>query len=312
MIVTYRGAGPGPCLALAAHLDHPGFHLDRLVSEGCRARLMGGHPRQLLEGCLVEAFSENPRNNHPLAVGKLGPAPKKGDFFSLTWTRPPHRGDKPTFGVLSLTPLTVANGWVYSRSIDDLMGCAIALDTLQRTVKAGIKTNLRIFLHRAEEVGFAGAIDFARNGRADRSDSIISIEASRSLPGARPSRGPVIRLGDKAAWFDGNLVALLDEAAKKLKARRRPVQRKRLTGGTCEATAYLSFGFEAAGVALPLVNYHNGIGARKVAPEMIRVADMKGCVELLLETAKLFPAAQLRGRWRQRLEERQRLNDKLL
>ncbi|MFX7548949.1 hypothetical protein ABTJ50_21645, partial [Acinetobacter baumannii] len=82
-----------------------------------------------------------------------------------------------------------------------------------------------------------------------------------------PGRGPTIRLGDKACAFDPNLVALLDDAAARLRRRGVKVQRLRLTGGTCEATAYQTFGLEAAGVAVPLVNYHNGWGADAVAPE---------------------------------------------
>jgi len=311
-MVCYRGGGPGPALVLAAHLDHPGFHIRSVTRTGARAVLQGGHPRQLLEGFPVEAFPARPRDNRPAAVGILGPPPKKGNAFALTWTQPPRPGARLAFGVLALTPWAVEKGWVSSRSIDDVLGCAVALETLRRAAAARIKANLTVFLHRAEEVGFVGALDFARRGQASAEDSIVSIEASRSLPGARPGRGPVIRLGDKALLFDANLIGLLDQAAAVLAKRRNPVQRRRLTGGTCEATAYQAFGYEAAGVALPLVNYHNGIGARRIAPEMVRVEDVLGCVELLLAAARLFPAAPLRGVWRRRLGLRQRRSGTLL
>ncbi|MDD5627960.1 MAG: hypothetical protein PHU21_02770 [Elusimicrobia bacterium] len=306
LMVLYRGGGAGPALVLAAHMDHPGFHLRAVTRRGARAVLQGGHPKELLGGCAVEAFPARPRDNRPAARGVLGPPPVEGGGFALSWTEPPRPGARLAFGVLALTPYELRRGWLASRSIDDLLGCAIALETLRRAVAARARTNLTVFLHRAEEVGFVGALDFARRGLAAPGDSILSIEASRSLPGARPGRGPVIRLGDKAALFDANLVALLDQAALALRKKRLPVQRRRLTGGTCEATAYQSFGYEAAGVALPLVNYHNGIGARRIAPEMVRAADALGCVELLLEAARLFPAAPLRGAWRRRLELRHR------
>ena len=312
LMVSYRGGGPGPALVLAAHLDHPGFHIESVWARGARAVLKGNHPRHLLEGCAIEAFPARPQDNRPAAVGILGPPPVKGDAFALTWTSPPRPGARLAFGVLALTPWKVAGGWVSSRSIDDLLGCAAALETLRRAVRMRLPANLTVFLHRAEEVGFAGALDFARRGQASPGDSIISIEASRSMPGARPGQGPVIRLGDKAMLFDANLIGLLDQAADVLKKRRQPVQRRRLTGGTCEATAYQSFGYEAAGVALPLVNYHNGIGARRIAPELVRVDDVAGCVELLLAAARLFPAAQLRGAWRRRLDARQRRSERLL
>ena len=55
----------------------------------------------------------------------------------------------------------------------------------------------------------------------------------------------MIRLGDKACLFDPNVAELLDEASKGLR-----VQRLRLTGGTCEATAYQAFGYETGGVMI--------------------------------------------------------------
>ncbi|MBI5239909.1 MAG: hypothetical protein HY926_05515 [Elusimicrobia bacterium] len=307
LVVSYRGRGTGPALVLAAHMDHPGFHIRQVTRRGARAILQGGHPRELLEGCSVEAFPARPRDNRPAAAGVLGPAPKEGDAFALTWTEPPRPKTRLAFGVLALTPLELKDGWVLSRSIDDLLGCAIALEVLRRAAQARLKANLTVFLHRAEEVGFVGALEFARRGLASPMDSIVSIEASRSLPGARPGRGPVIRVGDKAVLFDANLTALLDQAALALKKRRLPVQRRRLTGGTCEATAYQSFGYETAGVALPLVNYHNGIGGRRIAPERVRASDAAGCVELLLQAARLFPDTPLRGTWRRKLEARHRL-----
>jgi endoglucanase len=195
----------------------------------------------------------------------------------------------------------VKGRWVLSRSIDDLMGGAISLETLKRVVRAKLKTNLTVLLHRAEEVGFMGALDIIAEGALDRGDSVLSIETSREMPGARPGKGPVIRLGDKACLFDPNLTALLDEAAQKSGR----VQRLRLTGGTCEATAYQTFGWEAGGVAIPLVNYHNGWGAKKIAPEMVRREDADGAVKLLVEAARLFgrPNA-LRGTLRARLTKR--------
>jgi hypothetical protein len=75
----------------------------------------------------------------------------------------------------------------------------------------------------------------------------------------------------------------LDEAAAKLN---RPVQRLRLTGGTCEATAYLGFGYEAGGLAIPLVNYHNGLRDGAIAAEKVRLSDVAGAVALLLEAAR--------------------------
>lgn len=294
--VRYEGAGKGPALAFAAHLDHPAFDLS-----GNTAKLQGGLPPHLLRGERVLAYPAVPKDNKPLGTGVLGEGDKKG-HYPVRWLKKPGKAAK--FAILDLPPCVVSKGWVKSRSIDDLMGCAVSLEALRRLVKARAKTNATVFLHRAEEVGFVGALELIRSGAVSPLDTVLSIETSRALPGARPGRGPVIRLGDKATVFDGNANALLEAAAARLKARGKRTQRLRLTGGTCEATAYLAWGFEAGGAAVPLVNYHNGWGAKRISPEMVRKSDADGLAALLVEAAKLFPKTTLRGGLRARLQVR--------
>jgi endoglucanase len=305
MIISYRGSGDGPALAFAAHLDHPAFRLETTSQSGATALLQGGLPPHLLAGAAVEVFPAVPKNNVPLARGVLGPRPKKdGGLWTIRWTEAPRAGAKPVFAVLALPACEIEDGWLSSRSVDDLLGCAVSLEAVRRLSAARAKTNVTVLLNRAEEVGFVGALDMIASGVLPAGDSYLSIESSRELPGSKPGRGPTIRLGDKACAFDPNLVALLDEAGDKLRRRGTKVQRLRLTGGTCEATAYLTFGLEAAGVAVPLVNYHNGWGADAVAPERVRLSDVEGAVRLLVEAAMLFPSKILRGTLRARLAKR--------
>lgn len=301
VIVKYRGARVGPALAVAAHLDHPAFRFERPTRSGAVLRMQGRLPPHLLEGAAVEAFSSRPAHNKPVARGVLGAALKGDALWPVAWTEPPKPGVKPAFASLALTPCAVKDGWLSSRSIDDLIGVAMGLEALRRLVAARAKVNFTVLLNRAEEVGLVGATDMARSGVLSPDDTYLSIEASRELPGSRPGRGPTIRLGDRATAFDANVIALLDEAAGRLRRRGTKVQRLRLTGGTCEGTAYAAFGFEAAGLAVPLVNYHNGWGARKIAAERVRLSDVEGGVRLLVEAAKLFPSKVLRGSVRARL-----------
>lgn len=302
-VVRYRGAGDAPALALAAHLDHPAFYLSKVDARGALGKLQGGLPAHLLKGEAVEAFAALPTGNVPLARGILGEGSKDG-LYPIRWTQAPAKGAAPAFATLALTPFELKSGWLSSRSIDDLLGCAISLEVMRRAAVSRLKVNLTVLLHRAEEVGFIGALDLIAEGAVSLEDTVLSVETSRELPGARPGKGPVVRLGDKACLFDGNVSELLDEAAGVLKRRKTPVQRLRLTGGTCEATAYQAFGYESGGVAVPLVNYHNGWGASAVAPERVRVPDVSGSVALLLETARLFGRKTLRGALRRRLSQR--------
>jgi putative aminopeptidase FrvX len=295
VIVRYVGNPGAPALALAAHLDHPAFHLKDVNAERATAILKGGLPPHLLNNVPVEAFTANPKDNVPAATGMLE---KLGDDYRIKWNKPPKK--KPAFAILALTPFETKDGWLESRSIDDLLGCAASLEAMRLAMKARLKTNVTVLLHRAEEVGFVGALDLIHEGAVSKDDTILSIEASRAMEGAAETgKGPVIRLGDKACAFDPNATELLDAAAKGL-----TTQRYRLMGGTCEATAYLAFGYEAGGAAVPLLNYHNGWGAEAVAAEKVRLSDLEGMVSLLFNAAKLFPERALRGVVRRRLSER--------
>jgi endoglucanase len=113
-------------------------------------------------------------------------------------------------------------------------------------------------LTRGEEVGFVGAVGHLGLGwiaRASRPIVCISLETSRTLPGALIGKGPVVRLGDRRTVFDpGGLAVLTALAEKHLPGRH---QRRIMDGGSCEATAATAWGLPAIGISVPLGNYHN-------------------------------------------------------
>ena len=117
---------------------------------------------------------------------------------------------------------------------------------------------------------------------------MISVESSRTLPGAEIGRGPVIRVGDARTTFDADAEAYLATARDRLaSAGEFRSQRQLMSGGVCEATAFSAFGYRTTGMAFPLANYHNGSPDGSVAAESIALADFAGGVSLLAETARL-------------------------
>src|SRR5579883_1453154 len=172
LALRYEGAGRGPALVLAAHLDHPAFHLSKVTAQGAAGKLQGGLPAHLLKGAAVEAFAAGAQSNAPLAQGLVS-GPETGGVYPIHWTVPPARGARPAFATLALTPMTVERGWLLSRSIDDLLGCAISLETLRQACSSRLKANVTVLLHRAEEVGFIGALDLIAQRRVDRDDTVL-------------------------------------------------------------------------------------------------------------------------------------------
>jgi hypothetical protein len=96
----------------------------------------------------------------------------------------------------------------------------------------------------------------------------------------------VVRLGDRGGPFDPRAVALVASAARGLGAADGFAHQSALmAGGTCEATAFGAFGYRSAGIALPLLGYHNQ-GPRGVVPEEIDVRDLERAITLICAVAE--------------------------
>jgi endoglucanase len=137
-------------------------------------------------------------------------------------------------------------------------------------------------------MGFVGALHAVKTGSIPANARILSIETSRASKEAPIGEGPVIRVGDAATVFDQELTNLVSEAAAQQGLRH---QRKLMSGGSCEATAFGVYGYRATGLCLPLGNYHNmgnlddvEAGAGRALPLMEEVSldDFHGLVDLLL------------------------------
>lgn len=205
---------------------------------------------------------------------------------------------------------------VFARGCDDLAGCAAMLALLQRLGDRNAECDCYCIFTRAEEVGFVGAIASARFRTIPVGLPIISIETSKALTPDMIGSGPILRVGDKSSIFTPALTAFCDRVAKQLlgvlgadgkprvvanrraaakaHARRTPTppsarggrraaafayQRRLMDGGTCEATAYLAYGYPATGICVALGNYHNMDSEKqRIASEYISLSDWQRMV----------------------------------
>jgi endoglucanase len=273
-----------PVVAVA-HMDHPAL----VVTEGGAhpvAHLKGGVHREYLPGRAVEALT--PGGLVHGRVAEFDPTTGRAELSLM----PSTNLDEGAIvrWRLARASLGIAGDRLRARACDDLAGVAAALSALDRAAAAGLG-HFNVLLTRAEEVGFVGAIAACELSTVPRSARILSIECSRASADAPLGAGPIVRVGDASSVFSAGLTNGVSAVAQ---AAAISHQRKLMSGGVCEATAFASLGYEATGICLALSNYHNMVdidGVRagrhrpRLAPEEISVGDFDGLVALLVEVA---------------------------
>ena len=285
-----------PVRLFIAHMDHPGFHGVRWLDEMRLAvKWLGGSPVKHVAGAGVW-LSDGER---VLGEGRL----RKVKLLKQGWAMDRavvqfsrelacHLPARQLFGGLQFrAPYWRSGKRIYARAVDDLAGVFAIVSTAIDLFKRG-KASRPPFLGlltRAEEVGFVGAVRHFDLGWLDerrRPLVCVSLEASRTLPGARIGKGPVVRLGDRRTTFDPGGLRLLSDLAQRLLPDRH--QRRIMDGGSCEATAATAWGIPTIGLTLPLGNYHNqcfdgGMDCPKAqgpAPEFVHCDDVDGLLRL--------------------------------
>lgn len=262
--------------AFAAHMDHPAyvFKPAAVGEETTSQKAVEGS----LEGNESWEF--------------LGGVPPE-------WRKNGKTRDFGAFAMWDLPACEVKDGRIHSRACDDLIGCAAIVALFAELAKSGVESGACGLFTRAEEVGFAGAVQLARSGRVPKELTIVSLEcSSERSPGAgKMGDGVIVRVGDRTSIFDDAATASLTQAATAAKI---PFQRCLMSGGTCEATAYQLYGYRSAALCVALGNYHNCGPDHQIAPEFVAVDDVLGMVSLMkaavLAEASHDPHAALRER----------------
>ncbi len=285
-----------PIRLFIAHMDHPGFHGVKWTKANTLVvNWLGGTPRKFLNGARVWlATSEGSVGLGSIQKAKLNSAKsalKSSEIIIKKW----NLGEAPTkskasevFGGFSFrAPVWEEKRNLYTKAADDLVG-VFAILSLAKSLKSK-KSPFLGLISRAEEVGFIGTLGHLDLGWLNQNKKtivVVSLETSRTLPGALIGKGPIVRLGDRATPFDPGFVQVLTEIAQSLLPNK--FQRRIMDGGTCEATAALAFGFRAIGISIPLGNYHNqsfeggpdSRGEWGPAPEFVHLEDIQGMLAL--------------------------------
>ena len=289
-----------PGLAFVAHLDHPGFEAVAYDGGYLMCRALGGVPPGALKSdtavqLITDDDSGDPGGFRRVSGSVIAGVPVSEDAHdtpardrAVLIDAEEHVGNLPCAVVFDLPDFDLDGSMIRMRALDDLAGCASVLAVLRASTEFETPGAVHGLFTRAEEVGLVGARLAAADGLLPRDTIVVSVESSRTLPGAEIGRGPVIRVGDARTTFDAEAEAYLTMASDRLSAAGEfRCQRQLMSGGVCEATAFSAFGYAATGVAFPLANYHNAGPDDSVAAESIALADFAGGVSLLAETARL-------------------------
>ncbi|MGA7801278.1 MAG: hypothetical protein WCC36_10755 [Gammaproteobacteria bacterium] len=292
-----RTAAREPVRLFIAHMDHPGFHGMRwLDPKRLQVRWHGGSPAKHLAGARVWLSA----GHGYAAEGTLQNVQliRSRRAIERAVVRLPNSALHEAHGARRLyggfgfrAPVWRSGKRVYTKAADDLVGVYCIMETA-RQLFAGRRRQRAPFLGlltRGEEVGFVGAVAHLEFGwwrRAARPLVCVSLEASRTLPGAVIGRGPVVRLGDRRTVFDADALKVLSDLAEQVLPGCH--QRRIMDGGACEATAATAFGLPAIGLSIPLGNYHNegfegGPDCRAPqgpAPEFVHLDDIAGQLSL--------------------------------
>ncbi len=298
LLIMQKGSKGGKRpIFITAHMDHPAFVLRRKLGDReLELEFRGGVFDPYFVGTKINVYDNNVVA-HRATITQLKPKAKP---FKRVIARLAKKIDSIQIGDIARWAFPehkklpkIVKGKFLAHCCDDLAALAAglgALDILRRKKNA---KHVGLLLTRAEEVGFIGCIAACQSESVSRKARLICLENSRSFADSPVGGGPIVRVGDRMSVFSPTLTndisrIMLDYA------KRHPDfkwQRKLMSGGACEATAFSEYGYEATCICFPLENYHNmadidGVQAgkrpAKIAPEIISVDDYHGMIELLV------------------------------
>lgn len=279
LIARKKGNGSGLKVMIAAHMDEIGVMITHITADGfLRFTNIGGvSPHTLLGGRVqfadgtvgvihADRFEERDRL-HPLHKY----------FIDVGATS---REDCPvSVGAPAgfYRPLVIQGNRLSAKSMDDRIGCVVAIEALQRL--ANTPHDVYFVFSVQEEVGTRGA-QTAANAISPDVGIALDVTLTGDVPEARPM---AVRLGDGAAIKvkDSGMIAhsgLVRLMRRHAEAAQIPYQLEVLDGGTTDARPMqiAGPGCAAGCISIPCRYVHS-------PSETVDAGDVEQCVRLLVE-----------------------------
>ena len=291
LLVTQRRTSRRKPILITAHLDHPAFVIHAIEGRSLDLEFRGGVMPPYFENARLEFFDEKDHKT-TARVESLDPDAKPFKRVRARLSKPSESLKVGDVGRWALPKAAIVGGRLKTNACDDLAAVAAALvafDAIRKDRNCG---NVGLLFTTAEEIGFIGAIDAAKNGLIPKSARLICLENSRAFAESPIGAGAIVRVGDRISVFSPELTNRISAIclAEQQRDRSFKFQRKLMAGGACEATAFSGFGFESTCLCLPLANYHNmhdidgvtgGKRPARVAREEIALSDFDSLVRML-------------------------------
>ena len=301
-----------------AHLDHPAFVVERVIGPATlELAFRGGVMDDYFNDARVTVHMQDTTFGATITDRHDAPdSPFKHFHAELDEASDDvSPGDVATW---ELPPPEVIDGILHTNACDDLAAVAAALAAFDRLrakhAEGEHVQDVRLLFTLAEEIGFVGAIGASRAGTMPRNARVIALENSRSFADSPIGGGPIVRVGDRMSIFSPTLTGAIAKRAEDIAggpaqptAQQKHAdapswrwQRKLMAGGSCEASVFTTYAYDATCLCLPLGNYHNmadlaavqegtNTEPAKVGREHIALSDFDGLVDLLVACGLSLP-----------------------
>lgn len=281
VIAFARKKFPTGSLAFVAHMDHPGFIIEKVISKGSVTALFyGSFDTEQFKAAPVTIFTNDGQVS--AQVTDWAPAVKeKAKRATLKVSGAVSVGD---LGMWDFQPYKEENGYIYSRACDDFIGCALMLNLIDFYAKKSQPLPFYAVFTIAEETGLNGAKYVCSSEILPKKVIAISVETSKALQVAPIGEGVVIRVGDSQTVFSPEITQFIVDTALQLQSKDKEFkfQRKLMDGGRCEGSVFFDFNYRTGAISIPLGSYHNqNVDTGEAGPEYISAFDMECASKLM-------------------------------
>jgi endoglucanase len=286
IIAVYGKRYPEAHIAFEAHMDHPGFIIEKDSRAGkTTAMFYGGVEEEYFAGTGVRVYTTAGEITGTITRTSFHPKQR----IKRAWLSLKGAVNKGDTAMWDLPAFKVRGDRLYSRACDDLVGCVAILALLAELSRRRIRKRVTAVFTVAEECGLHGAKYLCMKKRLPKSMNIFTVETSKTSANAPIGDGVVIRVGDRGQIFNSPLTRFMMSAARQAKKRNPSFkhQRKLMDGGTCESSLYQAFGYCTSALCVPLGNYHNrNFKQKKIRAEYVSISDLENMVALFIEMAR--------------------------